>query len=218
MTIQADLAHAHLVATQLLDGIASALCAIDDGIDGGYPARTSGATNNGGRNPITTDPTDPTDRGATVQLTGPERAAEAALAGDIDQALADRDAIAHHAHQARVHLEAVAKVLAPYQRPAPRKPAQDDAPDDWCTSCYRDNHHHTPVTLRPGRGGKPPAPYHVGLCKWCGDFKNAHGRLPSLEILRHRHQGKRITTRMLDTQKPVKPKAPKAGRKKGRRR
>jgi hypothetical protein len=70
------------------------------------------------------------------------------------------------------------------QRPDPRSVT---APEDWCTSCWRDNHNDTRVTRRDGGRG---APYYAGLCKWCGDFKAEHGQVPPMALVRAHHVGR----------------------------
>lgn len=73
-------------------------------------------------------------------------------------------------------------------------PTSAVAPDGWCTSCWRNDHQHEPITRR-----HDGTPYYAGLCQWCGEFRANHaGQLPALAILRHRHQGGRITQTLID--------------------
>lgn len=202
VTIQADLEHAHVNLTQILDGLAAAIRAISDASGGaGYPARASGATATPSNGTFVTDPTDPTDPGNTIALTRPEQIMEAALARTPDEAHRDLTDLATQAHHALTATNRAVAILTRYQAAIPaRSKAADDCPDDWCRSCWRDNQHHSPVTLRP-----TGQPFYAGLCRWCGDFEAAHKRRPSIEILRTRHQGKRVTLAMIDAQKPIKP-------------
>lgn len=64
--------------------------------------------------------------------------------------------------------------------------------DGWCTSCYRDNGYLEPIGTKPDG-----TPYYRGLCKWCGEFKARNKKqLPPENILRWRHEGRRITPQM----------------------
>lgn len=56
----------------------------------------------------------------------------------------------------------------------------------WCQSCKRDNRHLSSVSG-----------HHRGLCRWCGDFQAHYGCLPTVKLLRDRHEGKRITERVI---------------------
>lgn len=61
------------------------------------------------------------------------------------------------------------------------------AAEGWCRSCYRDDQHLEPITTRPDG-----TPFFRDLCKWCGYWQAEHGQLPSADVLRQRHQGRRI--------------------------
>lgn len=63
------------------------------------------------------------------------------------------------------------------------------AAEGWCVSCWRDDQHLTPITLRPG--GQP---YYRDRCRACGEWKAEHGQDPPKMILELRHAGRRITT------------------------
>jgi hypothetical protein len=64
----------------------------------------------------------------------------------------------------------------------------------WCTSCWRVNGHHTPITTR--RNGTRR---YRDSCNWCGEWADAHdGRQPPLRLLELHLQGKRITKRLVD--------------------
>lgn len=69
------------------------------------------------------------------------------------------------------------------QHPDPAVP-----PPGWCTSCWRDDHHHEPVSTH----------YAGTLCRFCAEFEREHLRRPPIEILRLRHTGRRITQRDID--------------------
>lgn len=214
MTIQADLQHAHATSTIIMDGIDSAIVALHDTIGAGYPSKASGATGSTVTHELVKDPTDPTDRGSYIQLTRPEMIMEGVVMERPDPGAEDLAALAHHAAAARSALTAAARIIERYQRPTPRNHRTDsEAPDNWCSSCWRNAQHHTPVTLKP----KSDVPYYAGLCRWCGQFETAHKKLPPLEILKAHHQGKRITMDMIDSAKPVRPtKKPKKKNRKGR--
>lgn len=71
------------------------------------------------------------------------------------------------------------------------------------------------VCNQPGCPLDQPCPEHAPC--WCGDFRKAHGRAVPIEVLRARHAGRRVTTRMITDSKPVKPtKKPTKQRKKKR--
>jgi len=127
-----------------------------------------------GGTPVTN--TDPTGDAATTP--DPAAAAQAT----IDRALA---ALAVAAGTIAAELIAWAPPTTAMQRP---DPSSATAPDGWCTSCWRDNRTHEPISVRPGG----TAPYYAGLCKWCGDFKNAQGYLPTLPLLRIHHAGRNV--------------------------
>lgn len=207
MTIQADLEHAHASLTQILDGLASSLVALHDATGVGYPSKASGAQSTPG---TTVGRFVDDDSTAGVVLTLPERIMDDALQHRPDKAGVDRDELAAAAAQLRRASTRALDVVARYQRVVPTRQRMSEAevPKDWCRSCYRDHQHHSPITLRPGSG----VPFYTDLCRWCGDFNRAHKRLPSIEILQVRHQGKKVTMQMIDAQRPAKPT-----RKKGKR-
>lgn len=66
------------------------------------------------------------------------------------------------------------------------EPVSDD--DGWCVSCLRDRNHLEPVWA--GR--------YARLCRWCAEFLLAQGVEPPLALLRARHEGRKITTHMVD--------------------
>lgn len=68
--------------------------------------------------------------------------------------------------------------------------AQSGDLDGWCRSCIRDHSHLEPVW--DGR--------YVDLCRWCAEFRNAEGTDPPVPLLRARHDGRRITTAMVDAE------------------
>ena len=59
-------------------------------------------------------------------------------------------------------------------------------PLGWCESCWRDDRRHEPIGSRPGG----TAPYYAKMCGWCGRFKAAHRRLPTVEQIRKYHDRK----------------------------
>jgi len=63
------------------------------------------------------------------------------------------------------------------------------ADDGWCVSCHRDDRHCEPISENYTSRK---------LCRWCGDFRGAHGFLPPVDILHDRHQGRRITKQRVD--------------------
>lgn len=115
--------------------------------------------------------TDPTGEAGT----SPDRAAAALTV--VDDALR---ALAVNAQRLAVELTAWAPPSTEMQRP---DPAGAQAPEGWCTSCWRDGRYHEPVGVRPGG----TAPYYAGLCEWCGRFRKAQGYEPPVELLRKRH-------------------------------
>lgn len=73
------------------------------------------------------------------------------------------------------------------------------APDGWCTSCWRNDRKQEPIGVRPGG----TAPYYATMCAWCGSFKATHGYLPPVELLRLRHDGRRIYDRDIARYRPT---------------
>lgn len=67
----------------------------------------------------------------------------------------------------------------------PRKQDKDDVPDGWCRSCFAADGGHVPV-----------APRYAGLrlCRWCGDWRAAHGgKLPPRRLVQLHREDVRIT-------------------------
>lgn len=83
-----------------------------------------------------------------------------------------------------------------------RKRSDDTASDDqWCSW-----HLSTIGTCEPRYSGDQ--------CRWCYDFARQHSMMPPQEILRARHDGKRITSAMVaDVKRSQKHKRKKARRK-----
>ncbi len=206
MTIKADLEHTHSTLTELLNGLDSALNALHDATGAGYPAKASGAASTPGT--VVGRYVEHDDDTGRVTLTLPERIMDQAQQRRPDPAQADLAQLSAAAATLRVEAARALDALAKYQRPVPRRipRADTEIPDDWCRSCHRNNQHHTPVSLRPS--GEP---YYAGLCRWCGDFRKAHKYDVPLEVLRVRHQGRRVTLQLIDTHKPLK------GKRKGKR-
>lgn len=67
----------------------------------------------------------------------------------------------------------------------------DLAADGWCVSCHTDNRFCEPIT--EDRGVR----VYENLCRWCGTFRRTEGVLPPLELLRARHEGRKVTTLMV---------------------
>jgi len=84
----------------------------------------------------------------------------------------------------------------------------DEPGDGWCHSCYRDNRYMQPEDTHADGRIK-----HKNLCAWCAGFIKDYQRRPPIELLRQRHEGRRITTAAVaDALKPKKP-TPKKKRK-----
>jgi hypothetical protein len=62
----------------------------------------------------------------------------------------------------------------------------DDADHQWCVSC-----------LRLDRCEPRATDQYKDRCRWCGDFRAAEGRDPSIDLLQKRHDGIRITSAMV---------------------
>lgn len=96
----------------------------------------------------------------------------------------------------------------------PDTPAQISAAG-WCVSCHRDNGHLEPVSMRPDGVRR-----YRDHCTFCGQFKAAHTILPPLNVLKLRHEGRRISARDVEAAVRAeleKQKASKKGkRKKGK--
>jgi hypothetical protein len=60
--------------------------------------------------------------------------------------------------------------------------------DGWCPSCFRDDQHLSPISIRPSTG----EPYYRDRCRPCGEWKAANREDPPLEVLRTRHRGGRV--------------------------
>lgn len=68
-------------------------------------------------------------------------------------------------------------------------PSSATAPDGWCTSCWRNDHKHEPISTH----------YAGTLCRFCAVFKKGHDeRLPPIAILELHHQGRNITQQVID--------------------
>lgn len=210
MTIETTANQAHLDLTTIVERLPRALNAIHDSL-GGYPTRTAGATST--TSPVsfldieTMDPDGPTDR---IPLTPVEAAATTP-----DPARRDLHNLDTAIRDAAKALEDAHRIVARYTPTQPRRTKADPAPDDWCTSCFRNAGHHTPITLR-----KSGEPYYADLCKWCGEWRTAHGTLPPVAILRARHEGRKITTRLVAQHTPAATtnRAAKKGKGKKRKR
>lgn len=86
-------------------------------------------------------------------------------------------------------LQTAYNICARYQRAArPTKPEAQTNDEGWCSSCIRDGGY-----LEPAAAGR-----YAALCRFCGEWLAANGTNPPMEILKARHEGRRITTQMAD--------------------
>lgn len=154
----------------------------------GYPARTVGSSAPTGTTSVTDD--HPPDPDADVHLT---RVEQDALSSDRVEA--DTIELRELLVQVSAIVRRIDTLCQPYRLTptSSRTQALTEAPKDWCTSCYRDNQHHEPVSIK--RDGTA---YYDGLCRWCGDFLKAHSVLPTRALLEHRHTGRRVTEKMVE--------------------
>ena len=139
-----------------------------------------------GGTPVTV--TDPTGDAATT----PDVAAAALRTVDV--------AVAGAALMARL-LAVEVTAWSPYTSATERPdPTAAVAPDGWCSNCWRDDHRHEPVGVRPGG----TAPYYAGLCEWCGRFRAVHKYLPPVELVRIHHSASpRVYDRDIARYKPA---------------
>lgn len=63
----------------------------------------------------------------------------------------------------------------------------------WCRSCHRDHGYCEPVATRRD-GSRRYSDY----CNWCGEWVAANQKEPPLELLRAKHEGRRITQSMVE--------------------
>lgn len=64
----------------------------------------------------------------------------------------------------------------------------------WCRSCHRDSRYCEPVATRPDGSRR-----YSDFCNWCGEWAAAHkGEEPPLELVKLRHEGRRITSAMVE--------------------
>ena len=107
----------------------------------------------------------------------------AQLRAELDQAL-------ERATRAVTTINAIVAIAHPAttnHRPA--TPA-DYAGAGYCRSCSRDNGYLQPIATRPDGTRR-----YRDLCNGCGEWAAGHdGHHPPLEVLRIRHQGRRLTT------------------------
>lgn len=68
----------------------------------------------------------------------------------------------------------------------------DLAADGWCVSCHTDAGFCEPIT--EDRGVRVFAT----VCRWCGTFKRTEGVAPPVSLLRARHEGRKITSSMVE--------------------
>lgn len=125
-------------------------------------------------------PSDPTGEGALRQDEGQDALEEA------DRLLADLFTTASQ----------FASLYDEWSPRGARKVKHDDGfTDDWCWSCWRVDKTCTPITRR--LNGRP---YHVGLCRWCGDTRTAlrmrRTQAPPVKLVRMHLEGKPISKKL----------------------
>lgn len=63
-----------------------------------------------------------------------------------------------------------------------------EIPEGACRSCWRDNRHFEPISAGVYKDG----------CRWCSEFLAEYAQLPPRDLLVLHHQGRRISTAMVD--------------------
>lgn len=63
------------------------------------------------------------------------------------------------------------------------------AAEGLCVNCWLDDQYLQEIQLQPSG-----VPFYKNLCRGCGEWKAAHGKVPPLSILVLRHAGRRVTT------------------------
>lgn len=120
------------------------------------------------------------------ELTATEANAVARMKGKTDEMrLLVQRAIGHF-QDIVTNVGALTHVLDTLEARA--KPVIEEDDRRWCVSCIRDGGYLTVVAA--GR--------YARYCTWCGEFRYARGIEPPLEILKARHDGKRLSTAMVD--------------------
>lgn len=145
----------------------------------GYPTRTPGANpSSGGSGHIIDAPGDE-GHGEAIDLTTVEAAAEArafhhdrhaTLVSLAQQALRNIDAELTALQAAITQLDKV---------PVPQDVA-DQADAMWCTHCLTVEHNGRPLDHHEVRADRYAG---LGLCRWCGDFRNRWQRLPPAALV-----------------------------------
>jgi hypothetical protein len=128
------------------------------------------------------EPSIPTRNGGTPPENTPERFVS------WDEQQRDRRALEDAAKAAFLKATVVYDVATRWGQPLHERQSVDSPDEMWCKSCWRDDKHHEPVAI--GR--------YKTWCRFCGDWKAAHKRLPPVEILEARHSGRRITSTMVE--------------------
>lgn len=202
MTIHQDITETYAILSRLHGDLGQALGQLHDQ-RGGYPTRTTGAS-------ATTSTTSFLDRDAPNNDERCTLTAVEAAALSPDTATTELRIVATDAQAMLRAAHRIARIIEPRLEPVPARSTQGDIPEDWCRSCWRNDHHHTAIELRPNG-----TPYYAGLCRWCGLFKTEHKALPDLELLRLRHQARRITTADIDGWKRRRAQTKKTKKTKG---
>lgn len=115
------------------------------------------------------------------------------LAGEHDKLRALITRIGHDADELVFMLRRAVPSPLAVLRPDDLTLAQVSAAG-WCTSCWADGCHQSPVSMRPNGERR-----YRDHCLWCGEFIAAHnGVKPPLELLQARHRGDKITQAMID--------------------
>lgn len=87
-------------------------------------------------------------------------------------------------------------------------PRPDGPGDGWCASCYRDDR-----CLQREDTHADGRTKHKNMCAWCAGFVRDYNRQPPIELLRWRHQGRRISAADIKAALAPKKSTPKKKRK-----
>lgn len=177
---------AHAALTDIVPSFPSFLAQLDD-CRSGYPAKASGATSEPGQSLPSSD------GGVYVALTGPEAIMEAFLEAKPPVPDVDARTVSTLVDRIGKDVAQLEQLVARYPGRPLVSPTTEEAPEDWCASCFRDGQHHEPITL--DRHGVPK---YAHLCRWCGEWQTRFKELPPVNLLQRRHQGRRITSADVD--------------------
>lgn len=116
-----------------------------------------------------------------------------------DRAALDREAFEDVIKALAAYAEKAHHLAARYSsRPATpserTETLRDNEPKTFCVSCSRAKTSFGVPRAEPGwrRGRTAQSPWGVWLCRWCYDWNEATGRLPTKEELEDHHAGKRV--------------------------